>query len=74
MDELRDALKANGLSAPIEFDPDGQPHKWTRLDILAQDGEPLAQIEHDKVVGKYQDRIQNLEYLLCNATIRKFFS
>ena len=51
IDELIDALTAEGLTAKFEFDPSEQPNKWTVVDLLNQDSEALAQIERNLVIG-----------------------
>jgi len=50
VDELIQSLAADGLSAKFEFDPTEEPSKWTMLDILNADGEPLAQLERNPVI------------------------
>lgn len=52
IDELIDALKAEGLSARPEFDPAEQPDKWTILDVVNDRGETLAQIERNPVTDE----------------------
>lgn len=49
IDEFKQTLAANGLTANFEFDNTEQPDKWTMLDIFNQDGEPLAQLERNPV-------------------------
>jgi hypothetical protein len=50
IDELIQALTADGLTAKIAFGQNEQRGQWTMLDILNQDGEPLAQLERNPVV------------------------
>ncbi|GAB2811027.1 hypothetical protein [Ferruginibacter profundus] len=50
VDELIQSLAADGLTAKFEFDPTEEPSKWTMLDILNADGEPLAQLERNPVI------------------------
>lgn len=50
IDELIQSLAADGLTAKFEFDPTEQAGKWTMLDILNADGEPLAQLERNPVI------------------------
>jgi hypothetical protein len=50
IDELIQSLAADGLTAKFEFDPTEEPSKWTMLDILNADGEPLAQLERNPVI------------------------
>jgi hypothetical protein len=50
IEELLESLTVVGLSAKIEHDPSEQSDKWTMLDILNKDGEPLAQVERNPVV------------------------
>lgn len=49
IDELIQSLAADGLTAKFEFDPTEQAGKWTMLDILNADGEPLVQLERNPV-------------------------
>lgn len=51
IDELIDALAADGLTANFEFDTTEEPSKWTMLDILNNNGEPLAQLERNPVIA-----------------------
>ena len=50
IDELIQALAADGLTAKFEIDPTEEPGKWTMLDILNPDGEPLIQLERNPVI------------------------
>ncbi|MCH5717123.1 hypothetical protein [Niabella hibiscisoli] len=50
INELIQSLSADGLTAKLEFDPTEEPSKWTTLDILNADGEPLAQLERNPVI------------------------
>lgn len=50
IDELIQSLAADGLTAKFAFDPSEEPGKWTMLDILNADGEPLAQLERNPVI------------------------
>jgi hypothetical protein len=38
------------MSAKFEFDPNEQANNWTILNILNQDGDPLAQLERNRVI------------------------
>ena len=49
IDEFIESLAADGLTARFEFDPAEQSGKWTMLDILNAEGEPLAQLERNPV-------------------------
>lgn len=49
IDELIKSLAAEGLTAKFEYDPTEEPNKWTMLDILNANGEPLAQLERNPV-------------------------
>lgn len=51
IDELIEALSADGLVAKIEFDPDEQLGQWSMLRILNFNGEVLAELERDVVKG-----------------------
>lgn len=51
IDELIQSLASDGLTAKFEFDPNEEASNWTMLDILNSDGEPLAQLERNPVVG-----------------------
>ena len=68
IDELIQSLAADGLTAKFEFDPTEQPGKWTMLDVLNADGEPLVQLERNPVtegelgqeeLDEFKDDIQN---------------
>lgn len=50
IDELRQLLAAKGLVAGFELDPTEASDKWTVLDILNGNGEPLAQLERNPVI------------------------
>ena len=50
IDELMQSLAADGLNAKFAFDPTEEPGKWTMLDILNADSEPLAQLERNPVI------------------------
>lgn len=50
IDELIQSLAADGLTAKFEFNPTEQADKWTMLDILNADGEPLTQLERNPVI------------------------
>ncbi len=50
IDELVQSLAKEGLTAKFELDPTDEPRKWTMLDILNENGEPLAQLERNPVV------------------------
>lgn len=50
IDELIQSLAADGLIAKFEFNPTEQAVKWTMLNILNADGEPLAQLERNPVI------------------------
>ena len=50
IDELIQSLAADGLIAKFEFDTTEQADKWTMLDILSADGDPLAQLERNPVI------------------------
>lgn len=50
IDELTQALAAEGLAAKLEFDSTEEPGKWTMLNILNKDGIPLAQLERNPVI------------------------
>jgi hypothetical protein len=50
IDELIQSLATDGLTAKFKFDPAEEPGKWTMLDILNSEGEPLAQLERNQVV------------------------
>lgn len=50
IDELIQSLTADGLTAKFALDPAEEPGKWTMLDILTAEGEPLAQLERNPVI------------------------
>ncbi|MFT3750052.1 MAG: hypothetical protein QM768_17175 [Agriterribacter sp.] len=50
IDELIQSLATDGLTAKFEFDTAEDPCKWTMLDILNSEGEPLAQLERNPVI------------------------
>ncbi len=50
LDEFIQPLAADRLTAKFEFDPTEESGKWTTLDILNANGEPLAQLERNSVI------------------------
>ncbi len=49
MDQLMEALVAEGMAANFAFDEGEDPAKWTVMDILNEEGDHLAQLERNPV-------------------------
>lgn len=57
IDELAEALRADGISAEIGFDLNEKPSKWTILDISNSEGEQIAQLERNSI-KEIQEELQ----------------
>jgi hypothetical protein len=82
IDELIQSLAADGLTAKFEFDPTEEPSKWTMLDILNADGEPLAQLERNPVIegelgqeelNEFKEDIQDYKPASAVKWLTKYF-
>jgi hypothetical protein len=82
IDELMDALEADGLSAKFLFDPNESPDKWSMVDIHNQKDEPLAQIQRNAVIegelGKeeldeFEELIQDFKPMTAANWIGNYF-
>jgi hypothetical protein len=82
IDELIQSLKADGLAAKFELSSTEEPGRWTILNILNADGEPLAQLERNLIVegelGKeeldeFKEDIQNYKPISAVKWLTNYF-
>lgn len=82
IDDLIQSLTSNGLVAKFELDTRERPEKWTVLNILNQEGTPLAQLERNPVVegelgqeelDEFREEIQHYKPLSAVEWLNTYF-